>query len=66
MTIQKIQYKELNETHFSKQFFMMTMHKIQARQKGKSLAKIKTESLNKMHSHLIQAYIFQGLLSHQS
>ena len=37
----KIQCKELNETYFSKQFFLMTMHKIQARQEGKSLAKLK-------------------------
>ena len=33
--------------------------------RGKSLTKSKTESLNKMHSHLIQAYI-RGLLSHHS
>ena len=33
---------------------------------GQISRKIETESLNKMHSHLVQAYIFQGMLSHQS
>ena len=64
MTIQKIRHKELNETFFKTVFYDDdAQNSGQAR--GKSLTKSKTESLNKMHSHLIQAYI-QGLLSHHS
>ena len=33
---------------------------------GQISRKIETESLHKMHSHLVQAYLFQGMLSHQS
>ena len=64
MTIQKIRHKELNETFFKTVFYDdNAQNSGQAR--GKSLTKSKTESLNKMHSHLIQAYI-RGLLSHHS
>jgi hypothetical protein len=49
----KIQCKELNEKSFSKQFYLMTMQEIQARQESKSLSKYKLNRFTKLHSHLV-------------
>jgi hypothetical protein len=49
----KIQCKELNGKSLSKQFFLMMMQEIQARQESKSLSKHKLNRFTKLHSHLV-------------
>jgi hypothetical protein len=48
----KNQCKELKRKSLSKQFYLMMMQEIQARQESKSLSKHKLNHFTKLHSHL--------------
>ena len=47
------QCKELKRKSLSKQFYLMMMQEIQARQESKSLSKHKLNRFTKLHSHLV-------------